>query len=272
MRLDVTEITYIPIAPVRGKRQAALIRIELPEGIKAGQVFKVDVCQLQAGSTVENGAFRIEIPIGRAKSIFPAVERNLVLAHERFSLTAKNDRWRPILEQRLTTERLRAKALAAHLGLPWQDPTEWVDASGQSHPVEGLKIRVVLHKIKIMDDSEPWWKGKGEVDFEAIAWTPDNGGKTQKTRLPHTGEWKARAGEVLTVNEVIFEGFVSDQLTLRIKGMERDRHDSDDYLGTFQRNFSCNPESWLGNYQPGDAIVDMESLDLFQVWYSIEKA
>jgi hypothetical protein len=272
LRLDVTEVTYLPIPPVQGNRQAALISIELPEGIKAGQVFTVDVSQLRAGSTVENGAFRIEIPIGKARHIFPAVERNLVLTMERLSLTPARDRWRPILERRLQTERRRARALAERLNLPeWKDPTQWVDEQGRNQPVTGMKIRVVLEKIKILEACEPWWKGAGEVDFEASAWTPDNGGILQHTRLPQTGQWKARTGDVLNIETVIFEGIVRDRLNLKIRGMERDFLDPDDHLVVFHRNFSCDPDQWIKQYMPGDEKVDPEDLEYFQLWYRIEK-
>jgi hypothetical protein len=270
LRLDVEDVTYIPIPPLAGDRQAAVLTVALPEGVKAGQRFAVDVIQLRAGSTVENGGFRMEIQVGKAVEFFATVERGVALLHEQLSLVPAGDRWQPILAQRLRTERRRARALADRLGIAWQDPTVWTNAQGAPQPIRGMKIRVVLEQIQILDDRDPWLKGAGEIDFDILVRTENNGGVEQRTRLPHQGHYHIASGQIVPINQEVFAGFAEDNLALRINAMERD--DPDDNLGSYVRTFSCSVASWLGQYQPGDEVVDPETVGYWQVWYRIERA
>jgi hypothetical protein len=70
----------------------------------------------------------------------------------------------------------------------------------------------------------------------------------------------------------VLVGFVDSDLAIRINGMERDLFDPDDNLGSHVRTFSCPAATWLGQYQPGDAVVDPEMVGYWQVWYRIERA
>jgi len=271
LRLDVADVTYLPIPPLVGNRQAAVLTVELPEGIKAGQRFVVDVLQLRAGDTVSNGAFRVEIPILKAADIVHSVQRGVALLHERLSLLRRQDRRRPMLERRVQTERRRAAALSARAGIPWNDPTVWTDSAGTEHPVTGMKIRVVLEKILIVDDQDPWWKGKGEIDFDVRVRTTDNGGVEKRTRIPNQGHYKIKSGQTVVINRVVFDGFVEKNLAVRIDAMERDTFDPDDNLGSYTRIFACETQSWLGSYGPSDEAIDPEDVGNWQLWYRIER-
>lgn len=273
LRLDVAGVTYLPIPPVVGERQAAVLTIELPDGVKAGQRFVVDVVQLRAGAPVANGAFRIEIPVAKAEGIVHAVQRGVDLLQERLSLLAPRDRRRPVLARRLSTERRRAAALSARAGVPWRDPTMWTDTNGAEHPVEGMKIRVVLEQIEIVDDQDPWLKGAGEIDLRAIVRTRDNGGREQATRLPRgSGHYKIRSGSRLRIDQVLFEGYVKDTLTVRVDAIERDTFDADDHLGAYTRVFDCDISRSIGAYGPSDERPDAENVGPWRIWYRIERA
>jgi hypothetical protein len=137
--------------------------------------------------------------------------------------------------------------------------------------VTGQKIRVVLERVRIIDESEPWFKGKGEVDFVARVGTSDNGGSERVTRLPSSGHYRVAAGQVIQIDRVVFEGFVEKHLALKISAMERDTFDPDDNLGAYTRVFQCETERWIGQYGPGDERIDPENVGAWQVWYRIER-
>jgi hypothetical protein len=271
LRLDVADVTYIPIPPMDGNRQAAVLTIELPEGVKAGQRFIVDIIQLRAGAQVSNGAFRVEINIQRAAQIVAAVQRGVVLLQERLSLLPRKDRRIPVLARRLETERRRAAALSARAGVPWDDPTQWTGPDGTVHPVTGMKIRVVIEKIQIVDDQDPWWKGAGEIDFSVRVRTENNGGVERTTRLPENGHYRLRSGESITLNRLVFEGFAVDHLAIRIDAMERDKFSPDDSLGAYTRVFGCAADAWFDTYGPFDEALDPERVGPWQLWYRIER-
>ena len=272
LRLAVTDVTFIPIPPVPGGRVGGVMTITLPEGMKAGQRFVIDVTQLQAGSQVQNGGFRVEIVVAKAAGLLPAAARHVELLLDQLSLTDRSDRWRPILLRRLETERARARALAAEAGEEWRDPTVWTDEAGEEHPVEGRKIRAVLERIHILDDRDPWLKGAGEIDFDVTVRTENNGGAEQHTRLPHEGHYRISSGQSLMVDRPIFEGFAKDHLAVRIAAMERDLFDPDDNLGVYTRVLACDSETWFGGYGAGDERLDPERVGYFEVYYRIERA
>jgi len=122
----------------------------------------------------------------------PTFRRLLEVMFERLSLTSRVHRWRPVLERRVETIRARARALAESAGLPWEDPTVWIDPNdpGRPRPLAGPKLRVVLEKIQILEDRDPWLKGRGEIHFACRVFTSDNGGNERQTRLPQTGVFK----------------------------------------------------------------------------------
>lgn len=271
LRLTVGGVSYVPIPPAKANRQPAMITIELPEGVKAGQTFTVDIIQLRAGASVANGAFRVEIPIRKAAQIVAAVQRGVGLLFDRLSLMTAKDRRRPILERRLETERRRAAALSTRAGVPWNDPTVWTDPDGHTHPITGMKLRVFLEKILIVDDSDPWLLGKGEFDFTVRVRSNDNGGVEQATRLPAKGHYKVGSGQMININRVVFEGFADQHLAIRIQALERDLL-HDDNLGVYNRVFTCGAATWIGEYGPYDERLDPEDLGPWKVWYRIERA
>jgi hypothetical protein len=273
LELDVVRgVTYLPIPPAAGSRVAGVMTLELPAGVRAGQRFIVDVTQLRAASSMRIGGFRIEVLVKKERDFFAQVARGVELLHDQIGQLASGDRWRPILEHRLETERQRAHSLAVAAGVPWKDPTRWHDADGVLHPMRGTKVRMVLERIDVVDASEPFWKGAGEIDLRVTVRTDDNGGIERTTRVPRHGELRVRDGESVTIDEVVFKGFVEDHLAISIDAMERDWLDPDDRLGRYVRVFRCPPERWLGRYAPGRETSDPEDVGAWRVHYRLERA
>jgi hypothetical protein len=209
--------------------------------------------------------------VRKEKELVSLVNRNVIHLKEQLSLTEKNDIWHTILEARLMTERMRAKGLAEALGERWVDPTVWKDEKGNSHPIDGLKIRVILEKILILHDSNPWLKGSGEIDFEVRVRTDNNGGIEQKTRIPKHGHHKISSGKSLKVNRTVFEGYAEDHLIIRIDARLSSRSKASRYIGSYVRTFSCDATKWFGRYVPEDEQVDPENLRYWKVYYRIER-
>lgn len=138
----------------------------------------------------------------------------------------------------------------------------------------GQKIRVVLRAIQILDDLEPFFKKRGEFRFNARIHSNNNGGILVETRFPESGVWHIsdKPGQNrIPLDLPIFEGHIEDHLAVEIAGTEVDRLKADDHLHTYKRVFTGSPDSWVGNYGPGDEEIDPENVGNWRIWYKIEK-
>ena len=140
-------------------------------------------------------------------------------------------------------------------------------------PVTGKPVRVILDKIRIMNDKDPCIKGKGELTFTAVV-TPDNDElRKQVTRLPGSGVY--RVSDKPGRNEVrleatLFDGIVKNRsLSISISGKEIDLFDPDDELNRYHRVFAGDPGTWEGQYYPGDEYLDREDVGEWALWYRI---
>ena len=123
------DMTYIPIPEGNGENFAGLITLELPEGIRVGNEFKVvvrritsrrygskDVRELEAREKAKSlnwryvvGTFQMQIPVEQDAKVLPSEENLLAVLRWRLGRTAANDRWHPILERyiKLVSERVK---------------------------------------------------------------------------------------------------------------------------------------------------------------------
>jgi hypothetical protein len=136
----------------------------------------------------------------------------------------------------------------------------------------GMSIRVILEKVYIVDDMDPFPKGSGEIDLQIQVYSDNYEGSVKNIRIPEQGHYKVKSGGTLEINEIIFENIAKDHLAIRIDAMERDSTDPDDNLGSYTRTFRGDPSSWLGKYTPDDEVVDAENLRFWKVYYRIENA
>jgi photosystem II stability/assembly factor-like uncharacterized protein len=139
------------------------------------------------------------------------------------------------------------------------------------------RIRIVLEKVRILDDHEPWFKGKGEFRFATSVTFNNERCRRHIARVPERGVLKIgdRPGSnERTLNACVFDGLVaeSDRMQLAILPEEQDWLDPDDPLGRYYRQFEGPPESWVGIYGPDDepAGSDPERQADWLVWYRIE--
>lgn len=277
LELTPDGVTYLPLPPTPGDHIAGIITVELPEGIRKGQQWQVDVVQLRGGERRTTGGFQLDIQVSRAEAIADAERRLLEVMHERLGRLAKTNRWYPVLRRRVETIRARAQALAEAAGLVWEDPTVWVDPDDPKNPrpLAGEKVRVVLEKIQILEDRDPWIKGPGEIRFKARVRTESNGGIEQSVRLPEAGVFKISdkpGRNVLELNKVLFTGYATDDLRIEVVAVELDTFDPDDTIGKYTRIFSGDPATWLNHYGPGDEAIDPEDAGAWRLWYHIERA
>ncbi|MCK0191740.1 MULTISPECIES: hypothetical protein [Arenibacter] len=274
LRLFPTGTTYLPIAPFWGDNISGLIKVKLPAGIKKGQRFKVDILQMRADEARTLGGFQLNIQVEKALEILDADLRILELFHKRLSVKKADDRWYPIVARQVEFARKRAKDMVALANEenPDMDPLEWKDPTEFK---KGKKVRVVIEKIQITDDREPFFKGKGEFRFFAKVYTPNNGGILTKNIFPLKGHYHLsdiKGSNEIILNAAIFENWVEDKLRIQIGGVELDTFDPDDHLLNYKQEYDGNPVSWFKNYSPSGDPIDSMDMDGWKLWYRIEQA
>jgi hypothetical protein len=274
LRLFPTGTTFLPLARFWGDNLAGLLKVKLPPGIKKGQRFIVDVLQMRADEARTLGGFQLNIQVEKALGIWEAEQRTLELFHKRLSLKPTTDRWLPIVARQVAFTRERARGLVdlANDEHPEQDPIVWKDPTETQN---GRKVRIVLEKIRIDDDREPFFKGKGEFRFHAKAWTPDNGRILKETMLPEEGHFhlsdRPGSNEV-KLNVVLFDDWVESKLAIQIGGVELDTFDPDDRLTSFKHVFRGDPADWFGHYAPTGEAVDPQDVGGWKLWFRVEPA
>jgi hypothetical protein len=142
------------------------------------------------------------------------------------------------------------------------------------HPVS--RIRVGLEKVRILDDHDPWLKGRGDFQFTTrVAFNHDSC-RRYHARVPQKGVLKIsdspRRNE-RELNVCVFDGFVaeSDRMEFSILPVEKDWLDPDDQLTRYYRYFGNAPENWVGSYRPDDESgSDPEHKADWEVWYRVE--
>lgn len=143
-----------------------------------------------------------------------------------------------------------------------------------------MQVRVVLEKIRILDEGEfrKVYGGEApergphrgdEVELDVHVRSGDDGTE-QHTRLPREGFYHLVTGWSINVRETIFEGDVSDQLEIRIDAV-RPGSDPPEKLASYTRELEADSETLFGQYEPQD-MSGPEHLDFWQVYYRIEEA
>ena len=261
LSLTVDGVTYLPIPNLGTERVAGLLTITLPDGIKAGEVYTVDVLQMRAPIGAILGAFRLTIPVTKAVRLYAREARLLNVFEERLKLTPLDNRWHPVLMKQVEYFRARAREMATEAA------DECAEAPGDG---KGVRLRVILEKINVLDFYGPLVHGSGEVSLVARVTSTNAGGIGGSTRLPATGAYPVLdkpEGYVIDVNKEIFRGTVVDDLTVEIYSAEPDEAKRTCY---YRRKFKGKAAQWLGSYRPRDQKRDPENVGDWQVWYRIE--
>ena len=139
----------------------------------------------------------------------------------------------------------------------------------------GKRIRVTLRWLQVLDKLEPFYKDKGEFVFRAKVSTDNHGGRIQETRMPAKGHYsisdRPRWNRLRDLDKVIFEGEVTDHLSVELRGEELDQLSANDQLDAYRRTFTGPIEDNLGVIQPGDeGSDDPENMSNWRIGYQIE--
>jgi hypothetical protein len=257
IRVLVGEVTYLPIPSTSLGRIAGLVSVTLPAGIKAGELYRLDVMHVRPATGMVLGGFRLSIPVRKAQQMYQRAAGLVSVFERRLAITPTTNRWHPILERQL--EYFRARAI----GLAQEAADECVDGTAK-----GGRYRIIVERIRVLDASGPLVHGSGRVSFTGRVTTTAGTGRV--TRLPATGSYLVReqlGGLVIDVNTEIYRGPLSGELTLQSLSTEQDvKDDHDRYL----RRFTGKASSWVGTYRPSDQMRDPENVGDWQVWYRIE--
>lgn len=104
------DVTYIPLPPGRSRHIAALLSIELPEGVRKGQLFHCLVDQVWGRRERKvRGSFQLNIPIGTARTLLAPERRRLSLLRFLFEAKAPDDPWRAVLGRYVAEAAARVK-------------------------------------------------------------------------------------------------------------------------------------------------------------------
>ncbi|MGD2120135.1 MAG: hypothetical protein PVJ76_00250 [Gemmatimonadota bacterium] len=135
----------------------------------------------------------------------------------------------------------------------------------------GQRIQVVLRWIQILDKLEPFYKETGEFVFRSKV---ESGGKVDETRFPEEGYYaisdKPGWNRLEKLNKILFEGVPGENLVVELMGEELDQFSANDPLDHYRREFSGDPTSWVGHYEPVDeGSTDPENMSNWRVCFDI---
>jgi hypothetical protein len=139
---------------------------------------------------------------------------------------------------------------------------------------QGESIKVILRKVQINDNLEPFFKDEGEFRFTARV---SSGGQLlNEVRLPKEGHYEISDHPTWNqrhLNEVIYEGPVNGNLEIEVLGEELDTLSANDHLTPYRRVFDGPADSWVGYHRPGDeGINDPERMKDWWIFLEILKA
>lgn len=134
-------------------------------------------------------------------------------------------------------------------------------------------IKVVLQRIQILDDKDGCLAGKGELAFDTLVAPNENPNRAVRRRFPEEGTYKLRDGDVLELNEVIYEGKVEPESRLSVSIGGRDFDfllflTREEPLSRYHRSVAL--KTGRQAFTPDDEPNDPESLADWKVWYTVE--
>jgi hypothetical protein len=149
-------------------------------------------------------------------------------------------------------------------------------ARTSSRPKPPQRLRIVLDRVQILDDHDPWILGKGEFVFTSQVLVDGDPVKGSRVRIPESGYISISdrpSHNIIELNEPVFDGCVSpgEQLTMSLLGTELDKFMANDETTRYRRTFTGEPETWIGLYRPDDEARDPENMRDWRVWYHIER-
>lgn len=261
LALDVEGVTYLPIPQIGQERIAGLLTVTLPDGIRAGEVFRVDVLQIRAPLGIVLSGFRLAIPVRHAVDIFRRAIRVQDVFEERLRFTPPENRWYPIMTKQLDYLRRRATGLTE----------EAADECEDKDDEKEKRVRIILEKVRIREFFDADEEGPAHVRM--LVRVTNGDGAKHITQLPARGTYKIpahRRGYTIDVDKEIFRGTVVDSLTLEVFSTEIEEPKRTPF---YRRSLKASTETFLGSHKPSheqDKLEDVE-LEVWQLWYRIEE-
>jgi len=131
LAIDIADVGFVPIPGFMGNSYAGLITLELPQGVRSGQVFSVDFHQYSRIGARFNGAFRLTIPVQTDEALLPAEIRHLALLRYIAKAMPATSRWQPIFGRWLGGLAAKVRGLG---GDPDQVPPSLTDPGVEGPP------------------------------------------------------------------------------------------------------------------------------------------
>ncbi len=92
----IGDVTMLPIPGNRATLIPGLLSIQLPDDVKAGQVFRISAHQISGRTGRITGAFQLTIPVSRGPLLLAAEERKLSVLRHIGKAIAPGNRWSPV--------------------------------------------------------------------------------------------------------------------------------------------------------------------------------
>ena len=132
-------------------------------------------------------------------------------------------------------------------------------------------IRVILRWIQILDSKDV--DEEGEFFFRSKVTTA---GQSHELKFPDN-YWRIsehpNRNIVDKIDKVLYEGPVGESMVVELSGEEIDRLSKNDLLEVYTKEFTGDPDSWVGRYAPTDeGTGDPENMSDWRVCYDVEKA
>jgi hypothetical protein len=96
IRFSIHNVTFIPLPGSRTRPIPGLMSVELPEGVKKGQVFTITAQQYAAAHRRITGSFQWTIPVEAETDLLDEEIRKLAVMRHIFKAIPKQDVWYPI--------------------------------------------------------------------------------------------------------------------------------------------------------------------------------
>jgi len=144
LSIDLADVTYIPIPRAAAGTHAGLITLTLPDGVRAGQVFRADFHQINGLRQRINGSFRFTVPVGDETVMLPQEVRHLAFLRYVAQKRPASSRWQPIFARWTALLADKVRALG---GDPDQVPPSLPDPQGGAPEPEPGRLECICGKV-----------------------------------------------------------------------------------------------------------------------------
>jgi photosystem II stability/assembly factor-like uncharacterized protein len=140
------------------------------------------------------------------------------------------------------------------------------------------RIRIVLEKVRILVDKDPWIKGRRKFHFMACVSFNNDPCRRHWSRVPQKEHYKISdwpRSKKRKIDLCVFDGYVAekDNMLISILPGKEEWLDPEDKLSLYIRRFNGPPETWVGSYSSSNhkqGYTNGKKISYWQLWYRIE--